>query len=225
MRSAISLIIGPEIGQNEIIKRFFKGLAKLRPPRPKYESTWDPRLVLDYFKNWHNDGLTLDMLSKKLATLLALVTGQRMQTLALINIKNIVLKETLIEIKIPDNIKTSKPGKVQPTLNLPFYKDNLNICPATTLQSYLERTKELRGNTLFLFISFKKPFKRASTQTLSRWVKSILGDSGIDTNLFSAHSTRHASTSAASRKDINIDTIRKSAGWTEKSATFTRFYV
>lgn len=26
MRSAISLILGPEVGQNEIIKRFFKGL-------------------------------------------------------------------------------------------------------------------------------------------------------------------------------------------------------
>ncbi|XP_072757731.1 uncharacterized protein [Anoplolepis gracilipes] len=44
MRSAISLILGPEVGQNELIKRFFKGLFRLKPPKPKYESTWNSRL-------------------------------------------------------------------------------------------------------------------------------------------------------------------------------------
>lgn len=39
MRSAVSLILGADVGQNEIIKRFFKGLSRLRPPEPKYEST------------------------------------------------------------------------------------------------------------------------------------------------------------------------------------------
>lgn len=168
--------------------------------------------------------MSLESLSKKLVTLLALVTGQRMQTLSLIDIKNITIKEDLVEIKIPERIKTSKPGKNQPVLILPFYKENLNVCPASTLQCYLSRTKDLRCNTTSLFISFKKPFQKVSTQTLSRWVKEVLHKNGVDTNIFSAHSTRHASTSAAKRKGINIDVIRKSAGWTEKSATFSRFY-
>ncbi|XP_024879664.1 uncharacterized protein LOC112459668 isoform X1 [Temnothorax curvispinosus] len=224
MRSAISLILGSEVGQNEVIKRFFKGLSKLRPPKPKYDSTWDPSLVLDYFRDLRNEDLALDKLSKKLVSLLALVTGQRIQTLSSIDVRNIVTKENLIEIKIPERIKTSKPGKYQPVLTLPCYKENLNICPVNTLQCYLKRTKELRKDITSLFISFKKPFKKASTQTLSRWVKDVLQESGIDTDIFSAHSTRHASTSAAKRKGINIDVIRKSAGWTERSATFTKFY-
>lgn len=224
MRSAISLIVGPIIGQDERIRRFFKGLSKLRPLKPKYDSTWDPKIVLDYLDNCGNIDLSLEFLSKKLIVLLTLVTGQRMQTLSLINVKNIVVTEDLIEVKIPENIKTSKPGKNQPVLILPFYKENRNICPANTLQYYLERTKDLRKNTSCLFISYKKPYKKASTQTLSRWVKDTLQESGIDTNIFSAHSTRHATTSAAKRKGVNIDVIRKSAGWTEKSTTFTKFY-
>ena len=164
------------------------------------------------------------MLSKKLITLLALVTGHRIQTLSLIDIRNIIVKVSLIEIKIPERIKTSKPGRSQPVLILPFFKKNPNICPAKTLQCYLKRTENLRKNITVLFISFKKPFKKASTQTLSRWVKDVLRESGIDTDIFSAHSTRHASTSAAKRKGINIDVIRKSAGWTENSSTFTKFY-
>ncbi|XP_011702715.1 PREDICTED: uncharacterized protein LOC105458844, partial [Wasmannia auropunctata] len=159
-RSAISLISGPEIGKNEIIRRFFKGLSKLRPPEPKYDSTWDPKTVLDYFKERSNKDLALEKLSKKLVTLLALVSDQRMQTLSLIDLRNIVIKKDLIEIKIPDRIKTSKPGSKQPIIALPFYKKNLNICPANTLQTYIRKTKELRKDINALFISFRRPFKK-----------------------------------------------------------------
>ena len=114
MRSALSLLLGPEIGQDEVIRRFFKGLFKLRPPKPKYDSTWDPEIVLNYFTDCCNADLSLELLSKKLVILLALVTGQRIQTLSLIDIRNIALKEDLLEIKIPERIKTSKPGKNQP---------------------------------------------------------------------------------------------------------------
>lgn len=64
MGSTISLILGSEV-QNEIIKRFFKGLSRLRPPKPKYDSTWDLSIVLNYFKDSRDDVLALDILSKK----------------------------------------------------------------------------------------------------------------------------------------------------------------
>ncbi|XP_018377926.1 PREDICTED: uncharacterized protein LOC108770722 [Trachymyrmex cornetzi] len=224
IRSAISLIAGTEIGRNESVMRFFRGISKLRPPEPKYDSTWDPKTLLDFLKKLPNNTLSLAKLSKKLIALLALVTGQRIQTLSLIDIRNIVIREDLIEIKIPDRIKTSRPGLKQPLLVLPVYEKDPNICPVRTLQVYLQKTQDLRKDINSIFISFKRPFKKVSSQTLSRWLKDILHSSGIDTDIFSAHSTRHASTSAARRKGVNIDIIRKSAGWTKESATFARFY-
>ena len=89
---------------------------------------------------------------------------------------------------------------------------------------YIKKTQNLRNDTKNLFIYFKKPFEKVATQTLSRWVKEVLYECGIDADIFSAHSTRHASTSVAKRKGININQIRKSAGWSENSATFARFY-
>ena len=71
---------------------------------------------------------------------------------------------------------------------------------------------------------FKSPFKSVTTQTLSRWVKEVLNNSGIDTRIFTAHSTRHASTSAAKRNGVDIDPLRRTAGWTKISNTFTKFY-
>lgn len=224
-RSAIAFILGPKIGQDDIIKKFCRGVSKKRPPKPKYNSTWDPKVVLDFLSKWTpNNELCLEKLSLKLVTLLALITGHRFQTLSLIEIHNIKSTENLIEIKIPARIKTSGPGREQPTLIIPFYPRNKNICVASALEMYVERTRELRGECPYLFISFKKPYKAVSTQSLSRWVKSALTKSGVNTEIFSAYSTRHASTSAAKRSGVNIDTIKKTAGWTKASETFAKVY-
>lgn len=83
------------------------------------------------------------MLSKKVIMLLVLVSGQRIQTLLLIDIRNIVVNKDRIEIKIPDRIKISKPGKNQPIIILPFYKRNLNIYP-NTLKYYLKKINSKR---------------------------------------------------------------------------------
>lgn len=225
LRSAIALILGPEIGENTNVKRFCKGVSRLRPVRPKYDVTWDPKIVLDFLSKWYpNDTISLQQLSEKLATLLALTTGHRIQTLIAIDIKNITKSEKQIEIKIPAQLKTSGPRKVQPNLILPFYSENPSICVASTLLVYLERSNNLRQNITNLFISWKKPHKAVTTQSLSRWIKNTLQESGLDTSIFSAYSTRHASTSAANRNGVNIDLIRKTAGWTPASQTFNRFY-
>lgn len=223
-RSAIAQIFGPQLGQDPRIKRFFKGVYSLRPTSAKYTHTWDPSIVLDYVKNLDNDKITLDLLTKKLCVLLALATAQRVQTLSKIEISNIQRNDKFIEIKISDRVKTSAINRFQPILILPFYPADSRICPATALLIYLERTKTLRGNATHLLITYKKPYHEASPQTISRWLKSILTTCGLDTNKFTAHSTRHAATSAAARKGVNIDRIRLTAGWTEKSKMFATVY-
>lgn len=147
-----------------------------------------------------------------------------MQTLANIEIANIVRSNEGLTIKIPNRLKTSAPKRCQPSLILPFYKE-ANICVARTLGSYLEKSNNIRtASTDILFITFKKPYHTATSQTISRWIKTVLGKSGLDTSIFTAHSTRHAATSAAARKGVNIDLIRSSASWSSCSKTFAKFY-
>lgn len=71
-------------------------------------------------------------------------------------------------------------------------------------------------------MTYKKPFHKATSQTIGRWIKNILNESGVDTNQFKTQSTRHAATSAAARKGVSFDTIRLAAGWNSK--TFAKFY-
>ncbi|KAL7293195.1 hypothetical protein TKK_0013340 [Trichogramma kaykai] len=164
----------------------------MRPTRPKYNRTWDVSLVLNLISTWYPlNNLNLEKLSKKISILLALVTAHRVQTLTAINVKNIVRREGKIEIEITDHIKTSASGKTQPLLVLPYFKDKPELCAASTLDFYLEKTKEIRHDEQQLLISFKNPHKAISAQTFSKWIKCVLNDS---------------------------------AGWSEKSEAFARFY-
>ena len=75
-----------------------------------------------------------------------------------------------------------------------------------------------------LILTSKKPFDVAKSQTISRWIKETLQECGVDINIYTAHSTRHAATSAAYRKGVSVETIKKAAGWTERSSAFAKFY-
>lgn len=150
----------------------------------------------------------------KLVTLLALVTGHRLQTFTFIRLQNILQYPDRIEIKIPDKIKTSSSKTFQPLLVIPFFRANPQLCLASVIDFYEAYTRELRpANTDLL----KKPFCPASSQRLSKWVKMTLEISGVNINTFSGYTTRHASTSAAHRSEVSIETIKNTAGWTKKS--------
>ncbi|XP_066590809.1 uncharacterized protein [Prorops nasuta] len=145
IRSALSLIIAEDIAQDHRMKRFFQGISKSRPSRAKYDRTWDPQIVLKFWQSQPaNEDLELKALSKKLISLLALVTAHRMQTFSLIDINNIKISTDKIEILITDRIKTTKRDSAQPILILPFYS-NEKICAANTLKFYLEKTRSVRN--------------------------------------------------------------------------------
>ena len=122
--SALALLSNSSGHPDPLVQRFLKGVANLRPPRPKYNTTWDPQVVLEFLRS-RPDTCSLELLelSKKLLILLALTTGQRLQTISSIALPNIVRDATQTTIFIPDRIKTSRPGKNQPLLVLPLFPE------------------------------------------------------------------------------------------------------
>lgn len=145
-------------------------------------------------------------------------------TFSLIEVNNIHIKEGHIEIRIPAKIKTSGRNRFQPALVLPFFTKKPERCAASTVICYLQRTKVLRSSAIQrLFLTYTKPNKPATKATLSRWLKVVLQESGIDTEQFKPHSSRHASTSASYRNGVNIDIIRTTAGWSTRSEIFAVF--
>lgn len=58
---------------------------------------------------------------------------------------------------------------------------------------------------------------------MARWLKEVLKRSGIDDKIFSAHSYRSASTSAAFAGGVHLKEILETANWTN-AKTFYTFY-
>lgn len=224
-RSALALIL-PGVTEDPRIKRFLKGVFRLRPQRAKYNVTWNPQIVLNYFNGLGpNENLNLEVLTQKLCTLLALTTSQRFQTLSLIKIHNIHITPEEIHIFVPDLVKTSAPSRPQPYINIPFYSKEPNLCVASALLAYIEASKDLRGDRAEkLFIITKTPHTEANPQTISKWVKRTIQKAGVNMKIFTSYSVRHAAVSTAYHKGVAIDVIKKTAGWTKDSLTFAKFY-
>ncbi|KAJ8914163.1 hypothetical protein NQ315_016242 [Exocentrus adspersus] len=189
-RSALSLILPEGLGSDPALKRFMRGVSRLKPAKPRYNSTWDPKPVLNYLEGLSTSN-NLKLLSQKLVTLLALITEGRLQTISLIRISNMSIDDEKIQIFISDPIKTPSSLGGQPCLHM---------------------------------LLSVKPHGTASKQTISRWVKETLKASGIDTEKFLPHSTRHASSSAAQRLGVSLEVICRTAGWSQQTQTFAKFY-
>lgn len=226
MRSAVSLVSDTPIGNHPLIKRFGKGVSVIKPQKPRYDFVWDPAPVLSNLtKIYPYDSLSLDIITKKFVLLLALGSGQRAQTLAAIKISNIQIANSKLVIRVPDRIKTSAPGRPQPLLTFSRFPDHPDLCIVTILECYLQRTKHLRSSECdSLFISCVKPHRAVGVQTVSRWIRKSLEECGVQSDLFSAHSTRHASTSLAAKKGVSVDIIKRAAGWSGASRVFANFY-
>ena len=158
--------------------------------------------------------------------LIALLSGQRCQTIHALNINSmkIIARPTQQYVfQINELLKTSRPGKHFSQLVLQSYPEDKELYVFDVLQVYLERTQPLRAEYTQLLISYQKPHQPVASETIARWLRMVMDNAGIDTTIFRAHSTRAAATSAAKCAKLSVNTIMNAAGWTN-ALTFGKFY-
>ena len=211
------------IGNHPLVVRFMKGLFETNPPKPRYTSTWDVGKVLAHLKTLSPvKTLSLKNLTLKLTMLLALVTAQRVQTLQLLDLDNLARGRKFF-FTFSEPLKHSRERKRAPKVDLSPYPPDRRLCVVTVLNEYASRTLPLRGTESALLISFTKPHNKVSRDTIARWLRTVMTDSGIDTSVFKAHSTRSAATSRAANTNVPIDNILEVGGWSN-AGTFGKFY-
>ena len=211
------------VGEHPMIKRFMKGIYNLRPSLPKYTTVWDVSLVLTQLSKSDPTEVSLKDLTLRTTVLLAILSGQRVQTLSYLSLKDMHLQDDCVQFYIGKLLKQSRPG--HHLSNISFVKyDDKRLCIINHLNLYLDKTRELRASDNdALLISYQKPHASVTSETISRWIKRFLMISGVDINVFSAHSTRSSSTSAAAMAGCPIDEILRQVGW-HRASTFGKFY-
>ncbi len=228
-RCALSLVIiipaGVSFGKHPDVVTFMKGVSNLKPSVPKYVDTWDPDLVLKLFKLWAPaKRLSLKVLTFKTIVLLLLVSGQRPQIIQALTVDNMKVSPNSYKFFLQNSdLKQGRRNYKPEVIHLKKYAPNPKLCIHHYLTEYLNRTLYIRGKEKSVFLTTTRPFHKPSTDTVGRWIKKVLRHAGVDTKLYSAGSTRAASTSKAQRQGVNVDEILKAGGWTRQS-TFVTYY-
>ena len=153
--------------------------------------------------------------------LFLLLSGQRCQTLHLICLDDIIFEDNSVIITTPHLLKNSKPGRHQSSFTFHNYTPNATLCIVLTWREYVNRTKGLR-TTDQLMISTIKLHGAVSKLTLGGWIKLIILKAGIHTS-FKPHSTRASTTPMANLREVPMQQIVKTAGWTN-ARTFAKYY-
>jgi hypothetical protein len=114
-----------------------------------------------------------------------LTSGQRGQTVHLMNLNDMQMLQDRCRFHIIEHTKTSKPGLSAPTIVIKQYPANEKICPLSTLRDYLARTNPLRCGENKLFISFQRPYKAVTRQQYSSdlWPLKIKRNCIVDKSL------------------------------------------
>ena len=207
------------LGSHPLIARLLKGVYILRPPTPRYSSTWDVSKVTDYLKTLAPlRELSLKLLTLKTVMLCALASAQRQQTLSALDLNFRKESRDSISFVVTDRLKTSRPGK---STEITFSSSGCaSICPFAALKEYISRSETLRfrsGHFVSkLFLSFIRPYNPVSPRTIARWIMSVLQSAGTDTSKFKAHSVREAATSHAYVTGTPVADILKMADWSSE---------
>ena len=156
---------------------------------------------------------------------MALANADRCSDLAALDRDYLKWTPSGVQFTVVQLTKTRTAGPPR-TVHYSSLPEDVEACPVSTLHLYIERTEDQTAKLAFpkpVFITSRKPFRRARPRTLGRWIKDNLKAAGIDTGQFTAHSTRSASTSQAHSKGVPINDILKVANWSSKG-TFEKFY-
>ena len=88
-------------------------------------------------------------------------------------------------------LKHSRPCYVNKPVKFYVHEENPNIYPVQTIKHYLDRrNNNAARDTTTLLIIHRKPFKAAHEVSISRWVKEVMAEAGIDVSKYNTHSCR-----------------------------------
>ena len=163
-------------------------------------------------------------MTEKITVLLLILSERRKQTLLAIKIDNVKIYEDKLIILPNSSLKHTKPSRPLQAIVYHKFNGNPKLCVVECAKLYIEIRRELVPPEIKQFlVTYGKPHKTASDDTMSRWIKNTISNTGIDIHVFKAHSTRSDSSSIAKQVGIPYTGILKRGSW-RGANTFTKHY-
>ena len=143
-----------------------------------------------------------------LVTLMALTFASRASAMHCLDVRFMVKSDGYI-FTFHKLHKKWRKGKAPPKLYFYKYLKDQELCVVSAFNEYLKHTETCRtnGDKFHLLLSYIKPHVEVHSSTVSRWIKQILKETGVDVDVFESHSTRSASASKVCLSGILVDGI------------------
>ena len=200
-----------------------RGAFHTRTPVKTFPPAWSVGPVLELLRSWSPmEALSLKLLSLKTIMLLALVTGRRCSSLALLSTKRGFCEFSDSRVRlVPRGLeKTTRPEHLAQVITLEVYLEDVRIDPVAHLRHYVTRTAELRDSEA-MFVTMVRPHGPASKATLASWIQQVLAHSG---QRGTGGSTRSTAASHAAHRGARLEDVLLAADWASAS-TFRSFYL
>ena len=212
------------LGKQPLIQRYMRGRFELAPQFPKYPLIWDVSILLNYFRKLGDPNLlSMKVLGKKLAMLISILAGgHRCQTIHAINTLDITITAGQCNIPFYTSLKQTRPGKHLKPMAFKVYTTEPALCVVNNLTCYSRKTKKVRTDSA-LFLSYQKPHKGVTKDTISRWSREMMSEAGINTDLYTTHSSRSAASSMAHQRGLPMRELCEACGWSREK-TFAQHY-
>ena len=240
----ISILGGPDFGQNEYISLLVRSFSLERPKQNKLVPQWNLGLVLAALNSppfEPAEEVDLRFLYYKCCFLLALASGRRRSEIHAFSVSDSCLrfnrnKSSVILLTDPCFLgKNQIPDRGAEPVIIPALPEDASSrlsCPIRILSIYLDRTKNSRPvkNTR-LFLPFKKGISDISAKTISSWIcRTILlayessGEKFLNRHSVKAHEVRALASSWALFNSAAISEVL-SAGFWRCQDSFTSFFL
>ena len=130
-------------GEHPLVAQAVKAVFRLRPPLPRYKSTFDVELVLNHVKNLpENSALSLKQLSQKTLFLTSFSTFSRVSSLSRLE-PDVEFYQDFAVLHLQAVEKQSRPCNTRGYVSVLSLPEDPALCPVQALSSYLSKVSVL----------------------------------------------------------------------------------
>ena len=129
---------GVSIGEHPLVSQAVKAVFRMRPPLPKYQSTFDIVPVLAYVQSLPTDSISLQLLTFKALFLTIYSSISRVSSVARLGPSLQEHRDSVV-LHFVSLEKQARVGNTRGYLQIPRFSEDPELCPVRTLTTYFNQ--------------------------------------------------------------------------------------
>ena len=135
---------GKPVGEHPLISQAVKAVFRLKPPLPKYQSTFDIVPVLAYMRTLNTHTISLQLLTYKALFLTVYSNICRVSSMARLGPSLTEHRDSVV-LHLVDLEKQARHGRVRGFFQIPKFDEDPQLCPVVTLVAYFNKVYMIFG--------------------------------------------------------------------------------